>query len=122
MPGNIPSVLLDALRQLEPSSSFSVDGVRITSSSGITCYGKTGSASEIEQYHGEAENLRAMYDAAPGLSPKLLVHGVSESGKPYMVSKYKFLSRLTSGAAIALAEKLATELHSSRSPNAIIGS
>ncbi|KDQ19743.1 hypothetical protein BOTBODRAFT_102081 [Botryobasidium botryosum FD-172 SS1] len=121
MPGSIPAILLSILQKLEPNSAFSASGARITSSSGTSYYGKIGKPSESEQYHGEAENLRAMYDAAPGLCPNLFAHGISGDGKPYTLSEYKILSGLSSAAAVTLARRLASELHASGSPNGKFG-
>ncbi|KAF7979395.1 hypothetical protein HWV62_42498 [Athelia sp. TMB] len=60
--------------------------------------------------------------AAPGLSPKILVSGVTDgsdgerAGQPYFLSEYKDLSgRLTDEAADVLAKRLATELHAYKS-------
>lgn len=119
---NIPHILLQHLQNLEPNANFTVNLPLITSSTGARYYAKIGSSSERDQYAGEAESLKAMNIAAPGLSPKILVSGVTDgsdgesAGQPYFLSEYKDLSgRLTDEAADVLAKRLATELHAYKS-------
>lgn len=69
---------------------------------------------------GEAESLRGINIAAPGLAPKLLAVGVfnketaendGDIGKPYFLCEYKDMSILTDSAAETLGKRMATELH-----------
>lgn len=92
----------------------------VTSSTGKQYYTKIGSTNELEQYIGEAESLKAMYLAAPGLVPQVIGGGIidqsnaespSDVGRPYFVSEYKDLGSLTDSAAKTLGKRLATELH-----------
>lgn len=78
---------------------------------------KSGSVDEKEQYEGEAESLKAIEVAAPGLAPHLYEVGTLESGRPYFISEYKDIGRLTTSAANELAKRLATELHKLKSTN-----
>ncbi|KZP25431.1 Ketosamine-3-kinase [Athelia psychrophila] len=119
---NIPQILLRHLQGIEPNAKFTGNLPVITSSSGIRYYAKVGSPLEQEQYIGEAESLKAMTIAAPGLSPKVLASGITEdsldetlAGQPYFLSEYKELGRLTGAGADVLAKRLATELHAFKS-------
>jgi protein-ribulosamine 3-kinase len=105
------SVLFKHLHEIEPDSDFSASFPVINSSKGFTYYAKIGSLTEIEQYHGEAESLKAIHIAAPGLAPCLLASGVDNSGKPYFLSEYKNLTLLTDKVAVTLGKRLATEMH-----------
>ncbi|KAI9512538.1 fructosamine kinase PKL/CAK/FruK [Russula earlei] len=79
---NIPPQILRQLEQIEPGAQFSGALPRVSSSSGKTYFAKAGSSSEREQYVGEAESLRAIALAAPGLAPSLLAFGfVDENGE-----------------------------------------
>jgi protein-ribulosamine 3-kinase len=106
--------LLKYLTQIEPNAVFS-NGLQpstFQSSSGTRYFAKLGKPSESEQYFGEAESLRAIALAAPGLAPKVFACG-ADSGYnlPYFISEYKDLDPLTDVAARSLAKRLATELH-----------
>ena len=111
----IPKIILDRLQKLEPEASFSGVLPKIRSSSGSLYYIKLGSPSEVEQYAGEAESLKVICSAAPGLAPKLLAFEVLEDGVPLFISEYKDIGSLSSSAADVLARRLATELHSADS-------
>jgi len=114
----IPRILLERLREIDPTATFS--GLpRIISSSGAIYFGKTGSASEVEQYVGEAESVRAMNKVAPGVAPHVFACGVTETGAPYFISEYKDISPLNSNtkAANELAKRLATEMHAETHPD-----
>lgn len=96
----------------------------VRSSTGKAYYTKIGAPSEQEQFFGEAECLKAMHTAAPGLAPRLIECGMideetaehpREVGKPFFVSEYKNLTSLTDAAANALARRLATEMHAYKS-------
>jgi protein-ribulosamine 3-kinase len=127
MAESIPPVLLQHLQRLEPKVDFEANRSFITSSEGKRYFGKIGSESEKEQYIGEAESLKAMADAAPGLAPRVLAFGVTDSsgndtpienhGRPYFLSEYKEMKSLTNEAAAALGKRLATELHMYKSKN-----
>ena len=113
---DIPSIILECLQKLEPDSQFSGGLPHVKSSSGNSYFAKVGSSGEKEQYVGEAESLKAMGAAAPGLVPNVLASGiVEESGKPYFVSEYKDLTSLTEKSGAALGRRLATEMHRCKS-------
>ena len=115
---DIPQILFTHLKKLEPNVEFSGSLPTIQSSAGVRYFAKIGSLSERDQYSGEVESLRAINEAAPGLSPRILASGFidssgneSSTGQPYFLSEYKDLRSLTSKAADVLAKRLATELH-----------
>ena len=104
--------LIALAQQLDPSATLTYSPPRIASSSGATFYAKLGSPREQQQYTAEIESLNAIYDAAPGLAPRVLLSGtLEETNQPYMISEYKHLSSLTSASSHRLAIRLATELH-----------
>ena len=111
---HIPQILLQNLELLEPDSEFTGGSPKIKSSTGKVYFAKTGSALEKEQYIGEVESLKAIESAAPGLAPRVLSFGANDD-KPFFISEYKHLSRLTEGAGKVLAKRLATELHDHQS-------
>jgi len=122
----IPSHILKQLEHIEPGARFSGELPQVSSSSGKTYYVKAGSPREREQYVGEAESLRAMALAAPGLAPSLLGFGfVDESGEetdssegsPFFISEYKDLTPLTERSGAVLGRRLAAEMHNYTSPN-----
>ncbi|KIM88619.1 hypothetical protein PILCRDRAFT_2827 [Piloderma croceum F 1598] len=115
---DVPQILLTHLEKLEPNATFTGSLPIIQSSAGVRYFAKIGSSSEKDQYIGEAESLRAMNEAAPGLSPRVLASGFvngsgnePHTGQPYFLSEYKDLRSLTSKAADVLAKRLATDLH-----------
>jgi len=125
----IPPHIIRQLERIEPGAQFSGGLPQVVSSSGKTYFVKTGSPREREQYVGEAESLRAMALAAPGLVPSLLAFGfVDENGeeiddaagggggRPYFISEYKDLSPLTERSGAVLGRRLATEMHGYTSP------
>lgn len=116
------SSLIEKLKELFPSETFTARGPRISSSSGTSYYAKVGSAGEIDQYRAETRSLELMYAAAPGLCPSVILAS-QENGRPYLISNYLDLSSLSSssGAAKTLARRLATELHVSKSENGKYG-
>ncbi len=109
----IPQILLERFREIEPNATFGGSPPRIESSSGAIYFGKIGSASEVEQFVGEAESLKAMNKEASGIAPYVFACGVTETGAPYFISEYKDISPLNSNtkAANELAKRLATEMH-----------
>ena len=125
----IPPHILKQLERIEPGARFSGNLPQVTSSSGKTYFAKAGSPREREQYVGEAESLRAMALAAPGLVPSLLAFGfVDEKGEemtdregegsPFFISEYKHLTALTERSGETLGRRLATEMHGrATSPN-----
>ncbi|KZT75010.1 Ketosamine-3-kinase [Daedalea quercina L-15889] len=125
MPPTVHSVFVQAIQKEEPGVTVSASSSPpIQSSSGQGYIGKIGSTSQIEQFIGEAESLRAINIAAPGLAPKLLAAGVfdeetaendGETGKPYFLCEYKDMGTLTDSAAKVLGKRLATELHGYKS-------
>lgn len=96
----------------------------VRSSAGKAYFTKIGNPAEKEQFVGEAESLKAMHTAAPGLAPQLIECGIidnhlaehkSEVGKPYFVSEYKSMTALTDASAKRLAERIVTEMHQFKS-------
>jgi protein-ribulosamine 3-kinase len=121
----IPSHILKELELIEPGARFNGELPRVLSSSGKTYFAKIGSPRETEQYVGEAESLKAMALAAPGLVPSLLAFGfVDENGEevdggegsPFFISEYKNLSPLTERSGTVLGRRLAMEMHNHTSP------
>lgn len=115
--GTSQELLLDKLKLLEPvtpADDFTFKLPLVTSSSGSSYYCKVGTSSKHERefYQGEIESLKAIASAAPGLAPRVLSSGVNDDGRPYFISEYKHLSRLTPSSAQKLAIRLATEMHS----------
>lgn len=115
-------VIARAIQRHEPGATveFHTSEPFVRSSTGKAYFTKVGSRSEREQFDGEAECLKAMDTAAPGLAPKLIECGVvdeetaeydADVGKPYFVSEYKKMSALTETSAKKLAKRIATELH-----------
>jgi protein-ribulosamine 3-kinase len=122
----IPPHILKQLELIEPDARFSGEPPRVLSSSGKTYYVKAGSPREREQYVGEAESLRAMALAAPGLAPSLLAFGFVDQngeeadggeGSPFFISEYKNLTSLTERSGAILGRRLATEMHNYNSPS-----
>ena len=130
----IPPHIIRQLERIEPDAQFSGGLPQVVSSSGKTYFVKTGSPRERKQYVGEAESLRAMALAAPGLVPSLLAFGFVDengeeiddddddaagggSGRPYFISEFKDLSPLTERSGAVLGKRLATEMHDYASPD-----
>jgi protein-ribulosamine 3-kinase len=122
----VPSIFLKHLNKLEPNARFTFSPPRLRSSSGATYYAKIGTASEHAQYVAEAESLKALDIAAPGLVPKVLASGFfaqndEESkpgaGRPYFLSEYKDLRSLSPASAAVLGRRLAEEVHSYKGTN-----
>lgn len=114
----IPAIVLHHLETLEPNAKFSGRLPRIESSSGQSYFAKVGSTRETEQYIGEAESLKAMDAAAPGLVPRVFASGVSESdSRPFMLSEYLTMGSLDNDSGAELGKRLATELHRYKSEN-----
>lgn len=115
MAKSLPEFLLEQLKKINPDADFSGSPPKVRSSTGECYFVKLGSPSENEQYMGEAESLRAISTAAPGLAPKMLSYGMGANGNPYFISEYKNMTGLTGEAANVLAKRLARELHQFRS-------
>lgn len=121
------AVIVEAIQAADPSASIEdVKPPRIRTSSGKEYYFKLGSPKDADQFIGEAEALKEMHIAAPGLAPKIVAYGVLSGdgasrgatgggGKPYFVSEYKHLGSLTEAAARKLGRRMATELHTYKS-------
>jgi protein-ribulosamine 3-kinase len=114
---SIPHSLLVRLKEIEPQTEFTGSLPRVQSSSGNLYFAKIGSLSDVEQYTGEAESLKAIEAAAPGLAPRVLSFERDDANRPTFISEYKELDRLTDSSAKVLARRLATELHAYESPN-----
>lgn len=119
---SLPTFLQEALSNIEPGATFSGTLPAITSSSGRRYFAKHGTPQEVEQWMGEAESLKAMKLAAPGLAPEVLEYGVVDrngnaatagdaDARPYFVSQYLDLGRLTNKSAEELGRRLATGMH-----------
>ena len=111
---NIPQVLQKELEILEPNATFTASLPKIESSKGKRYFAKIGSISERDQYVGEAESLKEINNAAPGIAPRVFVYGDTD-GKPYFLSEYLDYGYLTNKASGTLAKRLATELHQYKS-------
>lgn len=107
----IPSVILEHLTKLRPGAEFTGSPPRVKSSDGGVFFVKVGSASEAEQFAGEAESLNAIDAAAPGLAPHVYASGQDEAGRPYFVSDYLDFGPLTDKAGAELAKRMALEMH-----------
>ncbi|KAG1828137.1 Fructosamine/Ketosamine-3-kinase [Suillus variegatus] len=111
-------IFLPHLQKIEPHAQFVFSFPIIESSLGRKYYAKVGSLSEREQFVGEAESLRAIYNAAPGLAPQVFAavgpdNPATTSERPYFLSEYRNITSLTSNhkAGEELGMRLATELH-----------
>ena len=122
----VPKIFLKHLNKLEPDAQFTFSLPRLKSSSGAAYYAKIGTTSEHPQYIAEAESLKALDIAAPGLVPKVLASGFftgddQESepgvGRPYFLSEYKDLRSLSSASAEVFGRRLAEEVHSYKGLN-----
>ncbi|KAH8099258.1 Fructosamine/Ketosamine-3-kinase [Cristinia sonorae] len=123
--GAIHPAILEVFRTEVPDGAIlDVKPPKIRLSTGKTYFFKIGSPGETEQYLGEAQALKEMHIAAPGLAPRLLACGLSGKdehtshpggGEPYFVSDYKDMTSLTESAARKLGLRLATELHAYKS-------
>ncbi|KAG1885954.1 Fructosamine/Ketosamine-3-kinase [Suillus subluteus] len=111
-------IFLPHLQKIEPHAHFTFSFPIIESSMGRKYYAKVGSLSEREQFVGEAESLRAIHNAAPGLAPQVLAavgpdDFAATSERPYFLSEYRNITSLASNhkAGEELGMRLATELH-----------
>ncbi|KAF5323305.1 hypothetical protein D9611_005682 [Ephemerocybe angulata] len=107
--------LKEQLDKIEPGEDYTGTLPKIYSSSGRTYFVKEGTAGEKEQYAGEAEALKDMEEAAPGLAPHLYAFSTFDDGKPFWIGEYKNIGPLNATAAKVLAKRLATELHQMKS-------
>jgi protein-ribulosamine 3-kinase len=130
--GSLHPIFTRICKELEPDAIFTTHGYQLVSSSGNAYYIKLGSANNYEQWRGEAESLRAMHEAAPGLAPKLFAFGVTdedgndvEPGTPgtrtYFISTYSDHTGLTDRSAVILGRRIASEMHCHESPNGKFG-
>jgi fructosamine-3-kinase len=118
---HLSAAIREQLDRFDPSKEYSGRLPKITSASGRSYFVKTGRVDEQEQFTGEAESLKAIEAAAPGLAPRLYTHGTFEDGKPYFISEYKDIGSLATSTAHELGKRLATELHRGTSPNGKFG-
>lgn len=127
---NVHRVFAQILEREDPRITLTQDGSSLRTSTGLCYYAKIGSTNDRDQFVGEAESIRAMYEAAPGLVPKLLDCGIIDSnakernsdiGRPYFLSEYKDIGSLNSNAAKVLGGRLASELHAYKSTNGKFG-
>ena len=107
----VSAILEQKLKEIEPDADFTFRFPLVSSSSGKRYFTKTGSASEKEQFTGEAESLKHIYAAAPGLAPKVLASGLDESGRPYFISEYLDMTSHSGATMDKLATRLAGEVH-----------
>jgi len=127
---SIPPHILRRLSRIEPGAQFRGVLPQVFSSSGKVYYAKTGSPSDRGAYTTEAESLKALNLAAPGLVPKLLAFGFAdENGRetdgaasgssragPFFITEYRDMSSLTEHSGAILGRRLATEVHNYASP------
>ncbi|KIJ66307.1 hypothetical protein HYDPIDRAFT_109300 [Hydnomerulius pinastri MD-312] len=117
------SIFLPHLQNIEPGAQFTFNLPIITSSTGNSYYAKSGNSSERDQYVGEAESLRAIHKAAPGLAPQVFASGIVDSestdgaSQPYFLSEYKDFGSLSAKSGEILGQRLARELHTFKSTN-----
>lgn len=115
-----------AIQKDDPGVTVSSSGVQpnVRSSSGKRYFTKIGWPDDNEQFIGEAESLKAMHLAAPGLVPRVIEcttidentkESPNDVGRPYFVSEYKDLESLTDESARKLGKRLASELHDYKS-------
>ncbi|KAJ7897042.1 fructosamine kinase PKL/CAK/FruK [Mycena olivaceomarginata] len=95
---SIHPILLKQLQKLESDAEFT------------QYFAKIGLEHEEEQYIGEAESLKHIAAAAPGLAPSVAASGL-DGKKPFLITEYKDLTSLNDAAARRLGKRLATELH-----------
>lgn len=121
----IPPHILKQLARIEPGAQFRGVLPQVFSSSGKVYYAKMGSPGDRGSYTTEAESLKAIGLAAPGLTPTLLAFGfVDEKGReisngkgsPFFITEYKDMTSLTEHSAAILGKRLATEVHNHTSP------
>ncbi|KAF8516741.1 fructosamine kinase [Hysterangium stoloniferum] len=120
---DIPPAILAILSHLEPGAHFYLSGAsKVQSSSNRSYFVKQGSKSDIEQYTGEVESLRAMYAACPGICPRVLEFSVNEaSQRPLFISEYKDICPLNKHSAAALGSALADMHSNGQSPTGKFG-
>ncbi|THH02579.1 hypothetical protein EW026_g323 [Hermanssonia centrifuga] len=122
----IHPAILRAIQKHEPGAALTshTSQPNVSSSTGKSYFTKVGSANEQEQFIAEAESLKAIHLAAPGLAPKVIECSIideemaehdTDIGEPIFVSEYKNISSLTDASAKALAKRIATELHEYKS-------
>jgi len=121
-------IFLPHLQKIEPHAQFTFKLPIIESSLGRKYYAKVGSLSEREQFVGEAESLRAIHNAAPGLAPQVFAaagpdDSTATSERPFFLSEYRNITSLASNskAGEELGRRLATELHVYKSAGAGFG-
>lgn len=118
---DIANIFLPQLQRIEPDAQFTFGLPIVISSAGNKYYAKLGNVTESDQYIGEAESLKAIHDAAPGLAPRVFAYGVVDgdsnraAGRPYFLSEYKDMGSLSGKSAELLGERVATELHAFKS-------
>lgn len=100
------------------TDDFTASGDRLTNSrTNRTYFAKQGR--NVAQILGEAEGLRLMAQASPGLVPSIYLAEESKDGRTALfLSEYINLGRSTSSSMSKLAEKMANELHN---PEAHVG-
>nr|AAZ14929.1 possible fructosamine-3-kinase [Coprinellus disseminatus] len=108
---HLPASIKEQLDRVDSTGEYSGALPKITSTSKRTYYVKAGTLRDAEQWAGEAESLKEMERASPGIAPKLYSFGNLSSGNPYFISEYKVMGHLNSSVAVVLAKRLATELH-----------
>src|ERR1700761_869152 len=103
------------LERLEPGSTFRRESeICVRSSAGRAYFCKSTTTAD-EQFRGEAESLKLIHEAAPGLAPGVLFCDLGDDGQTYMISEYIELEHGIQDSAKELATRLATELHESES-------
>ncbi|GJJ09752.1 hypothetical protein Clacol_003976 [Clathrus columnatus] len=121
----IPHPILNALARIEPDAKFVSHGsTHVQSlSSNQSYYVKMGRERDIEQYFGEAESLRVMATACPGICPHIFECFVDEEAtkRPVFISEYKSLGPLNKRSAVELGSLLAEMHEKGRNPTGQFG-
>ena len=128
---HVHPIFVSSLQRIHPVATFSQDSSSLLrTSSGERYFVKLGAIQEKDQYVGEAESLKDMHRAAPGLVPALIGCGIinaestqhnNDIGRPYFISEYKDIGPLSPTSAKTLGKRLATEMHAYKSSNGKFG-
>lgn len=111
------NTVLAKLKEINSEASFSVEGRdRVQSSTGETYFYKT-TTTLGEQFKGEAESLRLLSIAAPGLAPNLISCHENDNGQTLFISEYLNLGAggLSQAGYEELAWRLGLEVHQHKS-------
>ncbi|KAF8585836.1 fructosamine kinase PKL/CAK/FruK [Ramaria rubella] len=123
---SIPPAISAALHRVEPDAQFIRTGSSQaqSSTSNRSYFVKQGSSggSDMEQYRGEAESLRSMHAACPGICPIVFESSVDPATKqPVFISEFKKIGSLNKHSAAALGRSLAEMHNKGKSPDGRFG-